>query len=95
MKHRIIAVALLALTTFLAAPTLAQVAPGGASPPGATPATQQAPVAAQSAERIPPPTPPATEPLGLSVLLYYAVIIVLGGATIAISVMPGKRGHQD
>lgn len=92
MIRRILAVLTLLVATAL--PAAAQVtpdsgqAPGGAARPSSTPA-------ARSANRIPPPTPPATESLGMSVLLYYTVLIVLGGATIAVSVMPGKRSHQD
>jgi len=51
------------------------------------------PVLAQ--QRQAPPTPPATDGPGAAVFLYYAVIVLLGGATIAVSVMPGKRGHQE
>lgn len=57
--------------------------------------TTSAPAAPASATRIPPPTPPATDPIGMTIALYYGVIVLFGGAAIAVSVMPGKRGHQD
>lgn len=92
MIRRTLVVLTLLLATAL--PAAAQVTPDSGQAPGA-PGRPGGPPASQSANRIPPPTPPATESLGMSVLLYYTVLIVLGGATIAISVMPGKRSHQD
>lgn len=95
MTRRLLLSLTLALAATLAAPPVsAQFAPGGDQ---VQPSTTNAPAnaAAQSANRIPPPTPPATESLGMTTLLYYAVIVILGGATIAVSIMPGKRSHQD
>lgn len=95
MTRRLLLSLTLALAATLAVPPAsAQFAPGGDQ---VQPSTTNAPsnAAAQSANRIPPPTPPATESLGMTMLLYYAVLILLGGATIAVSIMPGKRSHQD
>jgi hypothetical protein len=62
-------------------------------------APRQAPAQGQQqnrgANRSAPPLPPATDSIGITAFMYYAIILVLGGAAIAVSVMPGKRGHQD
>lgn len=66
--------------------------------PGATIAILSALALATPAlaqQGVPPPTPPATESPGAVVFLYYTVIVLLGAVTIVVSIIPGKRGHQD
>lgn len=40
-----------------------------------------------------PPRPSELKPV--SPLMSYGVLVVLGGAILALSIMPSKRGHQD
>lgn len=80
----------LAIATGLA---LAQITgPTGIGDPttrraGGAQQTQSGPVGVQ------PPTPNRAD--SPPTPLYYGVIVVLAGATVALAIMPSKRGHQD
>lgn len=69
--------------------------PGGGFKRPASTQSQGAAGQPSQANRALPPTPPSTDSPGMSIFLDYAVIVLLGGAVIAVSLIPGKRGHQD
>lgn len=81
---RILLIALAAL--LLAAPAPAQIgAPGG--PPQRTQQPQP------TTGRARPPSPPEAETP--PIWIYYLVFAALIGATVFVSLLPSKRGHQD
>lgn len=69
------------------APVAAQLGSGGGREAAPPPPTS----GAQTGSRPPAPNKPASPPRWL----YYLVVVALGGATIGLSIMPSKRGHQD
>lgn len=50
-------------------------------------------LSAEAAAAVRPPTPQQVDSPPL--WLYYLILIVLTGATVALSILPSKRSHQD
>lgn len=96
MKNRIArSIRMLALASLLVASSHAAAQISGPSGGMSNQAPPQGQQQNRGVNRAAPPLPPATDSLGVTSFLYYALIVVLGGAVIVVSVMPGKRGHQD
>lgn len=99
MNRRTLLIRTLVLASLLLASShaAAQLSGPGGGVPTRPPKQQQQQQQQQNqgVNRIAPPIPPETDTLGLTSFMYYGLIAVLGGALVAVSVMPGKRGHQD
>ncbi len=96
MKNRITLLSrtlVLASLLFVSSYAMAQLSGPTSGAPSRAPAQGQQ--QNQGVNRSAPPLPPATDSLGLTSFMYYAIIVLLGGAALTVSIMPGKRGHQD
>lgn len=67
--------------------------PAGIGDPTTRNAKSSSPTAPTGPVGMQPPTPNRADSPPMP--LYYGVVVVLAAATIALAIMPSKRGHQD